>query len=82
MSGEVSVAVYTRKIHKLLMTGSKKTKNGRPKSAQQMKLIGIRLQQPLIDRLKVLAAAEGLPYQTYLRKVVWDHVFKRESHVK
>lgn len=41
-----------------------------------MKPIGIRLQVDLLKKVKALAAKEGLPYQTYLRKVVWDHVFK------
>jgi len=58
------------------MVISKKSKSGRPKSTEQLKMVGIRLQVRLIERLRLLAAEEGLPYQTYLRKVVWDHVFK------
>lgn len=59
------------------MAGSKKVRNGRSKSSRQMKMVGIRLQVELIDKVRALAAEEGLPYQTYLRKVVWDHAFKR-----
>ena len=57
---------------------SKSSRMGRPKAQETMKVVGIRLQDSLIDRLKLIASTEGLPYQTYLRKIVWDHVAKKE----
>jgi predicted DNA binding CopG/RHH family protein len=64
------------------MSSPKDGKPGRPKSATQMKLVAIRLHESLIDRLRVLAEQEGLPYQTYLRIGVWDHVFKEKVAIE
>ncbi len=57
----------------------KEKKKGRPRSDEPMKIVGVRLQSSLVQGLRKRAEEEGLPYQTYLRKVLWDHLYKKKG---